>query len=440
MSITGDVIDRPFRAKARGWHIDSWDARGGYAFASFFKAGVDEFASELPTIFVSPPAFAPEAVADRAMAFAASHGSFQEGFFLDGVSVAFPNLPDLVTFVRRVFLSGGGGDAGGDGPPPEPEGGPEEPEIPPSPEFEGRMGDRSVSEALRSHCARFSSISDSLEVGSAGANFSWENLSQSMTARGAHEEPLVRALLLSLFEILRRSPRRGSAFELKWFRSIGAWCEAVRRLYLQSLVFDVCLGDRGVSQALERITANVDVVGPGWGSLPLEWRLRILMAKFDSWFAFETYHRYGPAHLDYWAPRINTTRDLARTPFDSLWRLPLPKHLRGLLEQSPVPPQDLSLGHLLSTSLASPPLLNNPATARDAADLVLFAAAVVAAPSDYPTALSSENWLRNDGIPRAARVEANAAIAAWLTTALPQIALPARLETLIRDGMALAYA
>lgn len=109
------------------WHIDSLDKRAGLAFATEFKSEGDGIeAEDIRTYFISPPNFEPELVGDRAIALAASNGSFQEGFYIDESPVPFATLTDIVELVRRFHSGGGGGPDGGepiDIEPFEPEGG-----------------------------------------------------------------------------------------------------------------------------------------------------------------------------------------------------------------------------------------------------------------------------------------------------------------------------
>jgi hypothetical protein len=77
--------------------------------------------------FFAPPAFVAELAATRTVGFALARHRAQAGVFLDGEEVAFDNLAAVAEFVRRVYLSGGGGDgtneSGGVAPLPSPEGG-----------------------------------------------------------------------------------------------------------------------------------------------------------------------------------------------------------------------------------------------------------------------------------------------------------------------------
>jgi hypothetical protein len=63
-----------------------------------------------PAVFIGPPFFQGESVASRAIGFAATRGSFQFGLFSDGEEIAFSTLQGVCEFIRRVYVSSGGGD------------------------------------------------------------------------------------------------------------------------------------------------------------------------------------------------------------------------------------------------------------------------------------------------------------------------------------------
>ena len=122
----------------RKWRIDTLDARGGLAFASWRDDNLlngKDLKREPPSIFVGAPQFRPEPVVNRMIALSAGRGAFQTGLFIDGVEVSFPTPADVAEFVRRACLSGGGGDGadggGGETPPPRPDGPPDLPGSPP---------------------------------------------------------------------------------------------------------------------------------------------------------------------------------------------------------------------------------------------------------------------------------------------------------------------
>lgn len=97
------------------WYIDALDARAGMGLATCRDADLNTNTVDLgrPGVFIGPPFFQGESVASRAIGFAATRGSFQLGLFLDDGEVAFATLQGVCEFIRRVYISSGGGDTDG---------------------------------------------------------------------------------------------------------------------------------------------------------------------------------------------------------------------------------------------------------------------------------------------------------------------------------------
>jgi hypothetical protein len=94
------------------WYIDALDARAGIGLATYRDADLHTYTIDLgkPAVFIGPPFFQGESVASRAIGFAATRGSFQLGLFLDDEEIAFATLQGVCEFIRRVYISSGGGD------------------------------------------------------------------------------------------------------------------------------------------------------------------------------------------------------------------------------------------------------------------------------------------------------------------------------------------
>jgi hypothetical protein len=94
------------------WYIDALDARAGMGLATCRHADLNTNTVDLgrPAVFIGPPFFQGESVASRAIGFAATRGSFQLGLFLGGEEIAFATLQGVCEFIRRVYISSGGGD------------------------------------------------------------------------------------------------------------------------------------------------------------------------------------------------------------------------------------------------------------------------------------------------------------------------------------------
>jgi hypothetical protein len=94
------------------WYIDALDARAGIGLATYREADLNTNTVDLgrPGVFISPPFFQGESVASRAIGFAATRGSFQLGLFVEAGEIAFATLQGVCEFIRRVYISSGGGD------------------------------------------------------------------------------------------------------------------------------------------------------------------------------------------------------------------------------------------------------------------------------------------------------------------------------------------
>lgn len=101
------------------WYIDALDARAGIGFASYRTPDLhhDNANLGLPSVFISPPYFRGESVASRAIGFAATRASFQYGLFVEDREVGFDSIQGLAEFIRRAYVSSGGGDVDNGGTP-----------------------------------------------------------------------------------------------------------------------------------------------------------------------------------------------------------------------------------------------------------------------------------------------------------------------------------
>lgn len=136
------------------YYIDALDADGGPAFVSLREDGL-RLASLQHTCtawHLAAPDFEPVTVGGVAVGLAATVRGHQLALTVDGeVEVPFFTLDKVASFVRRLYLAGGGsgGDGAGPTPPPVPEGGgPSEP-----PQLDGYRPPYGVLEALGFHGA-----------------------------------------------------------------------------------------------------------------------------------------------------------------------------------------------------------------------------------------------------------------------------------------------
>lgn len=128
------------------WRIDAWNVIDGLAFASLRRPlNEDEFRQSVSqTVYIAPPYFQPETIANLSTALGATRGIFfQEGLFLDnGQEAAFESLNLVCETVRRAYIGGSGWDLNPDSNP-EP---PPLPDFPRSPRAENHL--RSSTEAF----------------------------------------------------------------------------------------------------------------------------------------------------------------------------------------------------------------------------------------------------------------------------------------------------
>lgn len=119
------------------WRIDAWDARGGCAFATqrngdadIGDPGDDDYG---PTVFISPPSFRPEQIANIGIALSARRqGVFDPRVPMnrDLPEASFETADAVADFVRRAYIGSAGNRGGDDGGVIGVDGGPEAP--PPS--------------------------------------------------------------------------------------------------------------------------------------------------------------------------------------------------------------------------------------------------------------------------------------------------------------------
>ncbi len=109
------------------WYFESLDAKSGQGFIQFSDTAANrDSTTEVETIYVGPPDFTPVAGVSPSTAMAATRGSFQHRLYSqDGKrEVSFDTLEAAISFLRRAYLSAGGGPTGDDGTGPSPSEGP----------------------------------------------------------------------------------------------------------------------------------------------------------------------------------------------------------------------------------------------------------------------------------------------------------------------------
>jgi hypothetical protein len=187
------------------WYIDGWDARGGRAFASQREkiALTNHFAPNnlpecigTPAIFIGPPGFQPEIITNPSVALSAARaGFFDPRLPIDAEEeIGFPSAQAVAEFVRRAFISGGGG-RGGEGGTPVAEGGPGEPPASPNMEYDG----------LVRYCQLFNS-----QINNTSSEFyEFDNLSmlEMNSVNGQDYDPVLSGALQVAVTLLAAYPR-----------------------------------------------------------------------------------------------------------------------------------------------------------------------------------------------------------------------------------------
>jgi hypothetical protein len=232
----------------KAWRLDAWDARAGFAFASSRDADLLTEAPQMnrPAVMVAPPSFQPEWLATRSLGFAASRGSCQLGLYVDGAEVGFPTLEALIDFVRRAYMSGGGGDAPGPGAPSVPrprEGG--GPEIGPLVPVDGARADR-VGE-LRSALIGMQASCDALsKTSSFGAD---QTVDFEVVKEASLQDSFPGVVDLAwgagelVLELIRRLNETGD--QMMWLRAAVRLTDAIGRLGLsRTMYIDRAFGNR----------------------------------------------------------------------------------------------------------------------------------------------------------------------------------------------------
>jgi len=388
------------------WRIDSLDARAGLAVASFRTADLEGEASPLdqPAVFLSPPSFAPEALASRATGFAAARGRAQLGLFIEEREVGFESLEALTEFVRRLYAGGGAGDGPGGEPGPRfpaPEG-PESPDgetprpeaVRPSELLHGLivMGKRAretisglrLDEHRTAPTAQFEVTPVRIAPEDAGAAM----------AQGAGE------LLLDLF--------------ISW-RSDGA-SEAQRQLWRnQYRSLTGAIAGLGLGTAVRRT--------PTWPTI----RETALMIDVDRVLGIAgSLHPRWRHLLDFDDLLLMSMQ--GGDPLDELSSWTIPDSVARLAE---IPERPASALALLTAVCAAPQRLaeTNPRDAQSAASIALFASARIVRGG---ARVRPQVW---DG-PSDHAALADEAVA-WMTRQWPKLVFPDPLETWIRSAAAL---
>lgn len=210
------------------YYIDSLDADGGSAFVSLREDGLSLASLEHTRTawHLAAPDFEPVTVASVAVGLAATARGHQLTLTVDGeVEVPFFTLDEVASFVRRLYLAGGGsgGDGAGPTPPPGPEGGsPSE-----TPQLDGERPSFGVLEALGLYGTSIEQMSAQLDhrEGRTAERFSrTAYLSNADHDLGADAIDLLRhAKRLVASALLDREPDANADARAPWLESAHAF-------------------------------------------------------------------------------------------------------------------------------------------------------------------------------------------------------------------------
>jgi hypothetical protein len=403
------------------WHIDGWDRLSGRAFATQRPSGVDlsewsEHPSGTatprwgPTIYIGPPGFQPEVLANASIALSAARfGQFQPRLPRDGAEISFPSAESVAEFVRRAFVGGGRGGGGpleGETTPPRDPEGPIE-----GPDLEGAS-------PLQSYPASYQKALKFLYSMSPGKdNTPWPDavsieyqpafqigLRQHAVSAGA---ATLAATMLRAHSSYRQNKRlrlwRGAARNL---------CRAITEL---DLFVDWAGGANGVqtptpiTNILSRVVRDLLRVQVDSKSLSkmVFFLLRDHLDDNELFFIKRVSDRVPWPW--YFLPQSGSVEPLTDR-YDALFTWPLPAHIVDAGNQV------FTVGDLLAVFVASPMALKQQV---DAYDILEFAAALLA--SRIPERVSP-NW-RED----AAR--------SWFERSRPRWAFSSQAENLLLDGV-----
>ena len=319
------------------WHVDALDARAGHAFVSYRDPDLGNKTIDLglPAVFIEPPSFRADVVTSRATGFAATRGSFQFGLFIGKEEAGFRSLQGVTEFVRRVYLSSGGGD--GDG------GSSITPPMPPSEPQQGgeplALGDdflesRSVrslihvAETLDKH---ISSTEAPGEVDTRADVFT-ESLSENVDP-GSNRGLLTYAGALLVYEMLRRFPTNLAELA-KWLNATARLGQVLSGLGLLGSLLTDSIGDQ-VRKLAEGIYANshvpfVDPYPYPFAPHPLLAVLGVSVFGPSMWMDWHEWQELVRRRV---IPiPLNTPSQITGDPFDDLSSWALPAHVAESLD------------------------------------------------------------------------------------------------------------
>jgi hypothetical protein len=436
------------------WYIESLDALGGRAFASYRhqlppasveSMDADSLDSEPEAetcYFIGPPHFAPEPVTRVATALAATRGTFQLGLFDERSEIPFATLDDVAEFVRRAYISGGAGDGGAGGggvPPAPPEGGrgPDEPDVDGgSLDDSEEFGKATGLNRIRAAVEQFGGICDALEPGTHGVLAGKEKTGASKDfwdpggpAPAVSVPALIHAGRVLLSTLIALFPGRSDAARFaKWHASAVA---------LGGVLIDTCVAYeilwRVAHDESDFVGRRVGAMRDLPGNFSLEpanaWMRAEILAALCSMPGLSHYFPYAYRGTSHW-PTASSHQDR----FERLYNVPIPSDAHLTVASRTDAPA--SLGQLLAKFLASPQIGDKLSWRQRCS--AIYAPCLLAAASVVATSVPVVPFsARPDAAEEIRLRELTGSAWAWLAANLPRIALPRAIEGVIQRASTL---
>jgi hypothetical protein len=415
------------------WRIDSIDARAGAAFGSWRDADLSSGRLEADTasIYFAPPYFLPEAVTSRGIGFGAARGSAQLGVFVYGEELAFATLEALAEFVRRAYLTSGGGDLPGGG---AAGGGPRTPPLAPerggldlaglgSPaeDLDGAWNVVGVASQVRETASRLT-----FRTGTPVSPASFDGNAEAAAKQGGSGDlgggTLVRGAEELVLALLGRFPLNGRPLDIvPWGESSLRLSNAISRLHLWRSIMEG--PNRSVLDAgAQQIGRALNIPSDHPYLLPL-----IMQGGSPIW----------PLHLPWEFLIFPVTwgnyRGVDTDPLDDLAAWPLPPEVRPLVGSSEPDP---SAFHLMSAICGAPAKLlgsGDGFLAGRTAAILLFCAARILAENAEPFGVAwGSGTLREASLGRVTTTSLQ-----WLMGQWPTQVFPLQIEEIIAEAAAL---
>lgn len=347
------------------WYIDALDARAGMGLATCRDADLNTNTVDLgrPAVFIGPPFFQGDSVASRAIGFAATRGSFQLGLFLGDEEIAFATLQGVCEFIRRVYISSGGGDTDSGISPapavPNPESGGEEFRSLPADQNSIARGMVSFVSSLTKDIASISKLkysnSKPQELNRREATHK-VSLSAMLGTLAGVDALLAYGSAVLIEEMMLRCPNR-AADRGTWMRSMIKLGQMLSRLGLVDSLFRSPDFDR-----LSRMAHDTDKRFRLFNG-----RVREFDAVLPAMLGLAPYvpwhPRFGPPFLAGWHAGSGSSE-----PLDDLSSFPIPSVAAKHVGLNPV---SASARDLLSVFLADPTVLEGQQATRPEATMIV---------------------------------------------------------------------